>query len=43
MQDAALALDVIPSSELDKALWTHIATDDEDLVQDHPRRPEAMF
>lgn len=43
MKACAGVLGIIPSSDLDLALWQHIATDDEDLVRDHPRRPEAMF
>ena len=43
MKEAASALHIIPSSTLDKWLWDHIATDDEDLAGSIIKRPEAMF
>jgi len=43
MKEAASALNIIPSSTLDKWLWDHIATDDEDLAGSIIKRPEAMF
>ena len=43
MTDAARILDIIPSSELDRALWANLGTPSESLVPDLPARPTPMF
>lgn len=43
MQQAALALGIIPSNYLDHALWQHIATSDAELIGRINPKWEADF
>lgn len=43
MKDAARILDITPSSDLDRALWSNIGTPSDSLVPDLPPRPAPMF
>lgn len=43
MQEAAMRLNIIPSSELDRALWRYIDQPDEELQPLDNRLPAPMF